>query len=77
MLLTNGQGIGVVLHRHWEAGGHSKLFPHRSACPTWQVVSCVCHTAPVINPASGGDTEGKRFVSKFSSFLCRTLNYVL
>ena len=34
-------------------------------------------TYDVINPANGGDTEGKRFVSKFSSFLCRTLNYVL
>src|SRR2546429_10033049 len=44
---------------------------HRSACPAWQVVGCVCHAARVIDPASGGDAEGKRFMSKFSRFLDR------
>src|SRR5437016_11233134 len=62
VLFANRQGVGVVLNRHRKAGGFSKFFSHRSACPAWQVVGCVCHAARVIDPASGGDAEGKRFM---------------
>src|SRR5207302_10972862 len=77
VLFANRQGVGVVLNRHRKAGGFSKFFSHRSACPAWQVVGCVCHAACVIDSVSGVDAEGKRFMSKFSRFLHRALSYAL